>query len=115
HADQARKAGRRVILAFYSPGSLDRLTTLLRDHGLQPIEIARTLPEVEKLPREAVAAVVLGLDRGFVGDGLTVIGEQDILGDRLARPTKAKRKPEQLLAELANYAEGDYVVHADHG
>ena len=115
HADGLRKAGRRVILAFYSPGSLDRLTTVLRDHGLQPIEIAQSFPAVEKLPRDAIAAVVLGLDRGFVGDGLAVIGEQDILGDRLARPAKAKRKPDQLLAELANYAEGDYVVHVDHG
>src|SRR3546814_8540859 len=33
----------------------------------------------------------------------------------LARPAKAKRKPEQLLAELAHYGEGDYVVHVDHG
>ncbi|MGH6914478.1 MAG: CarD family transcriptional regulator, partial [Geminicoccales bacterium] len=115
HADAARKAGRRVILAFYSPGSLDRLTTVLRDHGLQPIEIAESFPEIEQLPRAAVAAVVLGLDRGFVGDGVAVIGEQDILGDRLARPSKVKRKPVRLLAELAHYGEGDYVVHADHG
>ena len=115
HVDAARQAGRRVVLAFYSPGSLDRLTTVLRDHGLRPIEIARDFPAIETLPDGAVAAVVLGLDRGFVGEGLAVIGEQDILGDRLARPAKAKRKPEQLLAELAHYGEGDFVVHVDHG
>ncbi len=115
HVDASRKAGRRVVLAFYSPGSLDRMTTLLGDHGLRPIEVAASYPKIETLPAEVVGAVVLGLDRGFVGDGLVVIGEQDILGDRLARPAKAKRKPEQLLAELAHYGEGDYVVHVDHG
>ncbi|GIK99723.1 MAG: transcription-repair-coupling factor [Alphaproteobacteria bacterium] len=115
HADTLRRTGHRVILAFYSPGSLDRLTSVLRDHGLQPMATVGSFGEAEALPRDSVAAVVLGLDRGFVARGLAVIGEQDILGDRLARPAKAKRKPEQLLAELANYAEGDYVVHADHG
>src|SRR5690606_21185940 len=109
HADTLRRTAHRAVRGGHRRRSLDRLTSVLRDHGLQPITVVASFGEAESLPQDSVAAVVLGLDRGFVAQGFAVIGEQDILGDRLARPAKAKRKPEQLLAELANYAEGDYV------
>ena len=41
-------AGRRVILAGYSDGSRDRLASLLRDHGLEPIEPASPAPLMPK-------------------------------------------------------------------
>ena len=56
HSEAARKAGRRVILAFYSPGSLDRLTAVMGDHGLRPIEVARNYPEIEALQPPARVA-----------------------------------------------------------
>jgi transcription-repair coupling factor (superfamily II helicase) len=46
---------------------------------------------------------------------MAVIAEADIVGDRLARPAKKRKRPDQFLAELANFAEGDFVVHVDHG
>jgi transcription-repair coupling factor (superfamily II helicase) len=58
---------------------------------------------------------VLGLERGFVTPDLAVIGEQDILGDRLVRPVRRRRRAEQFLAETTNLNEGDLVVHVDHG
>ena len=45
---------------------------------------------------------------------LAVISEQDILGDRLVRPRRARR-PENFIAEVTSLSAGDLVVHVDHG
>ena len=57
---------------------------------------------------------MLGLEAGFETADLAVIGEQDVLGDRLVRP-HAKRRPSNYLSEVTRLAEGDLVVHIDHG
>jgi transcription-repair coupling factor (superfamily II helicase) len=58
--------------------------------------------------------VVLPLEHGFETDSLAVISETDILGDRLARPTK-RRRAQNFLAEASSLTPGDLVVHIDHG
>ncbi|NRB01419.1 MAG: transcription-repair coupling factor, partial [Rhodobacteraceae bacterium] len=49
------------------------------------------------------------------GRGLTVIAEQDILGDRLIRAPKKRRKAENFLTETQSLSPGDLIVHVDHG
>ena len=61
------------------------------------------------------ALAVLGLESGFETADAAVIGEQDILGDRLVRPRRAARRPENFIAEATSLAAGDLVVHVDHG
>ncbi len=56
----------------------------------------------------------LPLETGFEAPGLAVIGEQDILGDRLVRKSRAKRGSD-VLTEVSSLSVGDLVVHADHG
>ncbi|MBP0649991.1 transcription-repair coupling factor, partial [Mycobacterium tuberculosis] len=46
---------------------------------------------------------------------LVLIGEQDILGDRLIRQTKKRAKGADFLTEVTSLDEGDLVVHVDHG
>jgi transcription-repair coupling factor (superfamily II helicase) len=58
---------------------------------------------------------VLGLESGFETAEAVVIAEQDILGDRLVRPRRAARRPENFIAELSALSAGDLVVHVDHG
>jgi transcription-repair coupling factor (superfamily II helicase) len=58
---------------------------------------------------------VLGLESGFETDEIALISEQDILGDRLVRPRRAGRRPENFIAEATSLAGGDLVVHVDHG
>ena len=58
---------------------------------------------------------MLGLESGFETADAAVIGEQDILGDRLVRPRRAARRAENFIAEVTSLAAGDLVVHVDHG
>src|SRR3546814_13527 len=57
----------------------------------------------------------LDIERGFQFDGALVFGEQDILGDQLARPARKRRRAEQFIAEASALSQGDLVVHVDHG
>ncbi|HMN87457.1 MAG TPA: CarD family transcriptional regulator, partial [Bauldia sp.] len=114
HIDALAKAGKRVVLAAWSEGSRDRTGQVLVDHGLERLKAVADYPEAEKLADGTLALGVLGLEEGFETDRLAVIGEQDILGDRLVRPHQ-KRRPVDFLSDVAGLNEGDLVVHIDHG
>ncbi|MDQ0510836.1 transcription-repair coupling factor [Ancylobacter amanitiformis] len=111
--DTARK--KRTILAAWSDGSRDRLATVLADHGLKGTQTVGTRDAAEALPKGVIALGVLGIESGFETDQLAVIGEQDILGDRLVRPKRKARRPQDVIAELTSLTAGDLVVHVDHG
>jgi len=65
--------------------------------------------------RHGLHLAVWPLEHGFTAPGLTVIAEQDILGDRLIRGAKRKRRAENFLSEVQSLSSGDLVVHVDHG
>jgi len=103
-----------VIVACWSIGARERLATLLTEHGLSDTVRAETFPEAVAAPANATSVAVLPLETGFEAPGIAVIGEQDILGDRLVRKARVK-KGSDALTEAASLAVGDLVVHADHG
>ena len=71
--------------------------------------------EVLAAPQSATTFAVLPLETGFEARDFAVIGEQDILGDRLVRRDAAPRRGSDVLTEVSSLAVGDLVVHADHG
>ncbi|GLK84413.1 transcription-repair coupling factor [Ancylobacter defluvii] len=106
---------KRTVVTAWSEGSLDRLTTVLGDHGLRGGQRVGTRDAAETLPKGAIGFSVLGIESGFETDTLVVIGEQDILGDRLVRPKRKARRPQDVISELSALTAGDLVVHVDHG
>jgi transcription-repair coupling factor (superfamily II helicase) len=62
-----------------------------------------------------VALIVLPLDHGFASDAISLLTEQDILGERLVRRQKRRKSADAFIAELATLSVGDMVVHLDHG
>jgi len=107
--------GRRVIVAAWSRGSRDRLAHLLREHGLREAAPREDWAEVRRLPAGPVSLVTLSLERGFVAERLAVVGEQDLLGERISRPPRRRKRADQFIAEATEIAEGDLVVHQDYG
>ncbi len=112
HIETLRENGKRVILAGWSDGSRERLGHVLAEHGLKKVEPVSSLAQTIGL--KGVALAVIGLEQGFVAGDLAVIGEQDILGDRLVRSRK-RQKRENVLHEVGALTAGDLVVHVDHG
>lgn len=115
HVRDLLAAGRRVMIAAWSEGALDRLIQVLADHGLGGLQPVKTFPELLALPKGTVGVGVLGIEAGIEIDDVAIVGEQDILGDRLVRPKKRRAKGSDFLTEVTGLAEGDIVVHVDHG
>ena len=109
---EAKMADGPVVLAAYSEGARERLEGLLEDEGLIG---AVTLRDAGGLGRRGLHLAVWGLEQGFEAPGLTVIAEQDILGDRLIRAPRRRRRAENFLTEAQALSPGDLVVHVDHG
>ncbi|MGV1683858.1 transcription-repair coupling factor [Sphingopyxis sp. NJF-3] len=119
HLSDERRKGRRTIIASYSAGARERLSGLLRDHGvtsLAPVDSWQdALGTASAESGGTTAMVVLPLDHGFASDAISLLTEQDILGERLVRRQKRRKSGDAFLAELATLSVGDLVVHLDHG
>ncbi len=119
HLSDERRKGRKTIIASYSAGARDRLSGLLRDHGVTSLAPADSWQEALGIASPesggTTAMVVLPLDRGFATAGVSLLTEQDILGERLVRRQKRRKSADAFLAELATLSVGDLAVHLDHG
>ncbi|TVP71928.1 MAG: transcription-repair coupling factor [Rhodobacteraceae bacterium] len=113
HIAERRKSG-DVVLASHSEGARERLSGLLEDHGAGvalPIAMARDIAA----GKGGLYLTVWPLDEGFEAPGLTVISEQDVLGDRLVSRTKRRKRAENFLSEAQSLSPGDLIVHVEHG
>ena len=101
-----------VLIASYSEGARERLTGLIKDEGL-----AEAIPVTDgtRVGKRGLHLAVWALEHGFETPDLTVISEQDVLGDRLIRQPRKRRKAENFLTEIQSLSPGDLVVHVDHG
>ncbi|QFG37795.1 transcription-repair coupling factor [Paracoccus pantotrophus] len=120
-ADHIRnlQASRRVVIASFSEGARERLAGLIADEGIKG---AKPIADLRDLPDQpgALGLAVWPLEEGFTSDGsatgaLAVISEQDVLGDRLIRGAKKRRKAENFLRDTTTLTPGDLVVHVEHG
>jgi len=112
---EKRAAGTKVLISGWSEGSLDRLLQVLNEHGLEKLKPIEALKDLETLKKGEAATAVLSLEAGFEADGILVIGEQDILGDRMVRRSKRRKRAADFISEVTALEEGAIVVHAEHG
>jgi len=110
-----RREGRKILLACWSEGSVNRLKQILDEHELKKIEPVSSLALVKATPRDRITIAVLPVEHGFMTDDLVVVAEQDILGDRLIRAAKRRKRPANFITEAGSLNAGDIVVHVDHG
>jgi transcription-repair coupling factor (superfamily II helicase) len=115
HVNALLAARKRVVMALWSDGARERMGHVLADHAIHNLVNVRTWPEALARPAHEIALAVVGLEQGFETADVAVIGEQDILGDRLVRPRRASKRAENFIAEVTALTAGDLVVHVDHG
>jgi len=101
-----------VVIASYSEGARERLSGLIEDEGLGE---AIPIQDFQSVGKRGLHLIVWGLEHGYQTETLTVISEQDVLGDRLIRAPRKKRRAENFLTEAQSLSPGDLVVHVDHG
>ncbi len=115
HMADLRADGKRVVFASWSGGARDRLVQVLDEHGVTNTAQVSNWAEAQALGPGTTALAVLGLEAGFADAELAIIGEQDVLGDRLVKRRKSSKKGGDFLNEVSSLAAGDIVVHVDHG
>ncbi len=113
---RTRLAEGPVVIASYSEGARERLTGLIEDEGLAEVIPIR---DASRIGGTGLHLAIWALDHGFEGPWrkgrITVISEQDVLGDRLIRQPRKRRKAENFLTEHQSLSPADLVVHVDHG
>ena len=107
-----RASGQRIWLGCWTDGSRERLVNVFEDQELI-VPKANSQAALDSKPGD-VRAVILPIENGFTLGKLSVLSEQDILGDRLINRGR-KRKAKNFIAEAASLTPGDLIVHIDHG
>jgi len=113
HVQTLLKDG-NVVIASWSEGARERLKGLLSDQGLKQAKEIKTFRDVPGA-RGGLYLMIWALEAGYTAPGLTVISEQDVLGDRLVAKPRKRRKAENFLREVDTLTLGDLVVHIEHG
>ncbi|MDA9088103.1 transcription-repair coupling factor [Amylibacter sp.] len=103
-----------VIIASLSLGARERLYGLLQDQGLSGMVNIKTWKDINHAIG-SISLAVWHLEHGFEAPGLTIISEQDVLGELIIRKTNKKRRAKDFLTEASSLSVGDLVVHVDHG
>jgi len=109
-----KRAGAHVVVTSFSEGARERLAGLLADHGASGVQSISTAREMAE-GAGGLYLAVWPLDAGFEAPGLTVISEQDVLGERLVGRAKRRKRADNFLTEAQSLSPGDLVVHVDHG
>ncbi len=101
---------RRVIITSVSFGSSQRLSGVLREHGL-PLHEAHSWEEAWQ---NAPALLIAPFVNGFTNNEIVLITETDILGERVLQ-TRRKPKNKNFITDINALNIGDLVVHQMHG
>ncbi|MGN6748369.1 MAG: transcription-repair coupling factor, partial [Xanthobacteraceae bacterium] len=115
HVGALQSSGKQALIALWSEGSRERMGHVLAEHGLHNLAPVASWPQALALQRPQVALAVLGLESGFETADVSLITEQDILGERLIRARRSSKRAENFIAEVTSLSAGDLVVHVDHG
>ncbi|MEM7462119.1 MAG: transcription-repair coupling factor, partial [Pseudomonadota bacterium] len=115
YIDQQTSKDRKIIIASWTEGARDRMAQTLGEHGLKKHRLVDNFAALESIAPGEVGIAILPVEEGFSVPGLTLVAEQDVLGDRLVRQSSRKRKASDFISEISSLSEGDIVVHVEHG
>jgi transcription-repair coupling factor (superfamily II helicase) len=114
------RGGARPMVAAFTAGSRARLAQLLRERGAANVQEVADWASALAVPREVIAVAELPLEHGILdgragGTPVAIVTEQDILGERLVRRVRKRKRTDAFITELSSLQPGDLVVHEDHG
>ncbi len=102
----------KVLLVSSTHGQAMRLKDLLFDEDV----VAPVLDTGESLSYEGNVCITTGeLSTGLFIEGLLILTEKEIFGERPRYRPMKRSKVSGLLSTLNDMSPGDYVVHSDHG
>jgi transcription-repair coupling factor (superfamily II helicase) len=112
-----RAGGSKLVVLASDATQLDRLEHLLGLCAVRSILRVSGFPAALAAERSALCLVLGHLQRGFrlEADGLVVVTDEEIFGQRRRSSRRRKVAQARLLTALNEIKPGDYMVHVDHG
>ena len=111
---QTKRKSTQVVIACWTEGSRERLKQMLVDHGVERVSFIENAGGITGKPGN-VSLAVWQLNQGFVAPGYCIVSEQDIFGERIGSTAATRKKASDFLQEVGSVAQGELVVHSDHG
>ncbi len=108
-----QKEGKQILIVGVTHGSAERLAHILEEHGFTSLRRVQSFSDI--MQESSPALGVFEMDKGFQVPGLVVITEEDILGERMGRPLKSKKRTDLFIQEVSSLHIRDLVVHVEHG
>ena len=115
HLAHLKGQSKQILLAAWSEGSKDRLAAVLKEHGLDDFVVVEGWRQALSSAGGHIGLTVLAMEHGFEAENIAILTEQDILGDRIARPAQRRMRAENFISEASALNEDDLVVHVEHG
>ena len=111
HANSALK---NISIACLTTAFCDRVNKIFPDYGISTQEIEK-FSDTHNVKSGKASICVLPLHFGFYTSDLMMIGEQAIFGEKIIRKKSNKAASQRLVEEGLSIAQGELVVHRDHG
>ncbi len=104
-----------IILSGHSEGSIKRLLSVLKEHGLRIVRKIDSIDQIYGSPKQIYYAIT-HLDVGFSTSFFEIITEKAIFGGKIrsSRATK-QRNLTAVFEDLNSLCVEDLVVHIDYG
>ncbi len=103
------------IIACSSEGSRERIFSLMSEYEIPELTFAETWEEALLKAKTKTVLIIMPLEHGFKGEGLCLIAEQDILGEKQNRRKQKKFTSKDFIADVGSLSVGELVVHIEHG
>ena len=88
----------------------------MSEYGIKDMGFADDWDDaLKKAAHKKIVLLVMNLPHGFRGDGLCLVSEQDILGERQNRKSAKKVTSKDFIADVSSLSVGELVVHIEHG
>ena len=105
-----------LVVAAWTDGSRERLGALLREHGFDACGVADDWP-MRCAPCRRARWRLSRLGSSVVSSATASRwwANRICSAERISRPPRQRKRADQFIAEATDIAEGDLVVHQDHG
>ncbi len=106
---------RSIILSGNSEGSIKRLISVLKEHGLNIVRKIKFFNQINDASKQ-IYYTVSPLDIGFSTTSFEIITEKSVFGGKLRSSRAAKRRNlTAVFEDLNSLSVEDLVVHIDYG
>ena len=106
-----QKSKQPVVISSFSDSSAEHIIKGIAQFGISVHKVSSWVGAL----KEAPSIIQMPIEKGFTAKDFTLLTEEDILGERLIRPTRHKRAKENFIEDISTLNVGDLVVHITHG